>query len=355
LNVTKKPEALKPVDPYGYMADLDRTIERPDTFHDDFTPGEAHRLHLRLIALYHHIGSRLFAFLDEAIASETNVQRAFELEAMNRGRRPQVPTSQSDLPLLVQLLPRLLYPNGPSEKPAAASPLFSPSVLAVLRDASLYPPLLADALERLARAICPPAHAGKGRRVKPLDEVGRRLAPLYLKSSRLRLARARRGLEGIFADRLREALALGHDANTTAAVYAFAWLHEMRCPLAEVDADEALCYFDSARKALRPTKRAGGGDKRLLSPSTNEKRTRRIAPTGAAGANEPDRKRGPHHANPDPHEARPKQAESTGAARLPTRRRPGSRRPQPQPPPADDLPRRDPRRSPRKGDPDPSG
>jgi len=62
-----------------------------------------------------------------------------------------------------------------------------------------------------------------------------------------------------------------------------------------------------------------------------------------------------HRENSKPDEARPQPPESRRAARLPTGRRPGRRRSQPQPPPLDDRPRRDPRRSPRKGDADTGG
>ncbi len=337
---TSPDPAQHPIDGYNlYPPEDHRQQEARLQFDIAFAPERRRQIHLRTLALYHLIGDALFALLDNVLLSERYVETVNDPDRA-AGRYPRRSPllrfgGASALPALVRILPRLLYPDG--KPPRYSTPLYSPTVLNILRDASRDPALFADALEQIARALRPPARVGKGRRRSALTDFERRQAVLELRFCRYLLRMARRHPEKyvhqLKALRLAEALALGHDANTTAAVLAFARLHGHAGPLSEIDAEEALRYLDSARKA---TKRPGG-KKRLLSPSTTRGTTTKIPPSGAESANSAGRKRDPHDAEAQPQPPRPQQAEARRSApRLPSGRPPAPRRDQPERPPEHD-------------------
>lgn len=112
-------------------------------------------------------------------------------------------------------------------------------------------PLLAEVLREIANAIDPPRKR-PGRPVSDIEGNRRSVAALRLWATRRVLSRARRGDDLALEDpRIREALALGYDANETAAVLAFARVSGYSGPLADVDVEQAARYFNSAAKGRK--------------------------------------------------------------------------------------------------------
>lgn len=296
--------------------DLDAHIR----FVIQFTPAERTRIFFSMMALHQLIGDALFAFLFDILISERY------LETVNdppKGRhvtphRPRVlGRGRAAVSDLVAILPGLLYPNG--KAPKRSTPLYSPTVLNILREVSRDPALFADALEQLARAIREPAAAPRKSRRGPIARLENSQATLERSFIRGRLKQARANPDGRLARnphlRYGEALALGLDANETSAVLAYARLRHITAPLSTIDVDEAVRYFDTARK---PPK---GGTKRRLVPSTDAKSARKLHSSGAENANDAGRKRDRHDAHDHPHQARsPTPSTDLRPVLLPTRR-----------------------------------
>ena len=115
-----------------------------------------------------------------------------------------------------------------------------------------HPQVIAEVLREVANAIDPPQKR-PGPHVSAIEVQRRGDATLRLRIARLQLHIARRrSADAPIRTRAREALALRLDANETAAVLAFASMADFSGPLAEVDVDEALRYFDAARKGTKP-------------------------------------------------------------------------------------------------------
>lgn len=115
-----------------------------------------------------------------------------------------------------------------------------------------HPQVIAEVLREVANAIDPPQKR-PGPHVSAIEVQRRGDAELRLRIARLQLHIARRrSADAPRRTRAREALALRLDANETAAVLAFASVTDFSGPLAKVDVDEALRYFDAARKGTKP-------------------------------------------------------------------------------------------------------
>lgn len=321
-----------PVDAYNLYPPLNaRQEEALQLFNIELSPERRRLIHLRMLALYHLIGDALFAFLFDVLLSERYLETVNNPPKGRYGtpRRPRIlGHGRAAVSDLVTVLPGLLYPNG--KAPKRSTPLYSPTVLNILREVSRDPALFADALERLARAIRDPASSARKPRRGPIARLDDSQATLERSFIRARLKQARAHPNGPTARnphlRYGEALALGFDANETSAVLAYARLRHITAPLSTVDVDEAVRYFDTARKSRE------GGTKRRSLPSTNATGPRRIAPSGAKSANSAGRKRDTHddEAQPQPPQAR------RSAPRLPSGRPPAPRRDQPERPPEHD-------------------
>lgn len=139
--------------------------------------------------------------------------------------------------------------HGPSDP----SPWHSPTIQGSLYALRFNLPLLAEILREIANEVDPPETEKRpGRPRSAIRDHERRRATLRLFIERLRLTSARRSLGHEEDPRIREALALRLDANETAAVLAFARLTGFSAPLADVDVDEAVRYFNTARKGKKP-------------------------------------------------------------------------------------------------------
>lgn len=296
--------------------DLDAHIQ----FAVQFTPAERTRIFFSMMALHKLIGDALFAFLFDVLISERYLETINDPPKGRHGtpRRPRLlGRGRAAVSGLVTILPGLLYPNG--KAPKRSTPLYSPTVLNILREVSRDPALFADALEQLARAIREPAAATRKSRRGPIARLENSQATLERSFIRGRLKQARAHPDGHLARnphlRYGEALALGLDANETSAVLAYARLRHITAPLSTIDVDEAVRYFDTARK---PPK---GGTKRRLVPSTDAKSARRLHSSGAENANDAGRKRDRHDAHDTPPQARPQPpAPARRAAGLPPQR-----------------------------------
>ncbi|MFN7985913.1 MAG: hypothetical protein U0529_00460 [Thermoanaerobaculia bacterium] len=296
--------------------DLDAHIQ----FAIQFTPAERTRIFFSMMALHHLIGDALFAFLFDVLISERYLETVNDPPKGRHGtpRQPRVlGHGRAAVSDLVTILPGLLYPNG--KAPKRSTPLYSPTVLNILREVSRDPALFADALERLARAIRDPASSARKSRRGPIARLDDSQATLERSFIRARLKQARAHPNGPTARnphlRYGEALALGLDANETSAVLAYARLRHITAPLSTVDVDEAVRYFDTARKSRE------GGTKRRFVPSTDAKAARRISSPGASSANDAGRKRDRHDAHEHPPQARPQPpAPARRAAGIPPQR-----------------------------------
>lgn len=333
------PPPRTPIDAYEtpLIPPPGRDLDAHIRFAIQFTPAERTRIFFSMMALHHLIGDALFAFLFDVLISERYLETVNDPPKGRYStprRRRILGHGRAAVSDLVTILPGLLYPNG--KAPKRSTPLYSPTVLNILREVSRDPALFADALENIARAIRPKSRPGKGRRIRPLDALEREEAVLELEFIRARLKQARANPSGHMARnphmRFGEALALGLGAKETAAVLTFARLHHVSAPLTDVDVDQALYYFDTARKGVerqRP-KKTDGQITHFL-PSTNATRPRRIAPSGAESANGAGRKRDTHNAEAHPQPPRPQQAQARRSApRLPSSRPPAPRRNQPE-------------------------
>lgn len=164
--------------------------------------------------------------------------------AVRRGRPwGVVSTSRA----LVRTIARMLTGDPESEE----SPWQSPSVQTALFSWRFDLPALGELLRDVANAIDPPVKR-LGRPISHLEAHRRGVDTLHLRGARMRLSAARSGSPWSNDPRVREALALGLNANETAAVLAFAERRKRTGRLEEIDVDEAVRYFDAARKWKKP-------------------------------------------------------------------------------------------------------
>lgn len=191
------------------------------------------------------LGVHPLHFLVQTVRAETALRT---LVPQSGHGRPSVISSPD---LLVKVLSRMVR----EDREDGGSPWQAPSVQTALLAWRFQLPALAEILRKIAEEL-DPAQVRPGRPSSSIDLFRKASATMRLSKVRWRIDEARVGRASGNDPRVVEALEVRRDLGLskpeTVALLAFAEHTGFVGPLADVDVDEAVRYFDAARKWKKP-------------------------------------------------------------------------------------------------------